>query len=59
MRTLLMAMKDLSEVDYAEFESRFNSIGDDQDREAEIDKLADELERDLFLIGATAVEDKL
>jgi len=59
LRTLLMAMKVLSEEEYAEFDRRFNSIGDGENREEAIEALADELERNLMLIGATAVEDKL
>jgi phospholipid-transporting ATPase len=54
-----MAMKLLSEAEYEEFNNKFNNISDDSNREEAIEQLADELERDLTLIGATAVEDKL
>lgn len=59
LRTLLMAMRVLSENEYAEFNRRMNACADSANRELEINKLADDLESDLMLLGATAVEDKL
>lgn len=42
-----------------DFDHAYNALADSSDREAELNKLTDKLERDLFLVGATAVEDKL
>ncbi|KAL1829296.1 hypothetical protein ACET3Z_007708 [Daucus carota] len=61
LRTLALAYKKLEEAEYTAWSEEFlkakTSIGGD--RELILDKLSDMMERDLFLIGATAVEDKL
>ena len=61
LRTLALAYKKLEEAEYTAWSEEFlkakTSIGGD--RELVLDKLSDMMERDLFLIGATAVEDKL
>lgn len=61
LRTLVLAYRQLEEIEYAKFERKFtaakNSVS--ADRDELIDEAADLLERDLILLGATAVEDKL
>jgi hypothetical protein len=54
-----MAMKVMSEEEYNNFNDKFNSLSDSPDRERLISELVDGVERDLILLGATAVEDKL
>ncbi|VFQ69749.1 unnamed protein product [Cuscuta campestris] len=61
LRTLALAYKKVDEAEYAvwneEFTKAKTSLG--SDREAMLERLSDVMERDLFLLGATAVEDKL
>ncbi|XP_077221326.1 putative phospholipid-transporting ATPase 9 [Tasmannia lanceolata] len=61
LRTLVLAYRELSEEEYKEFEKEFgeakNSVS--ADRVENIDEVAEKLEKDLVLLGATAVEDKL
>ncbi|XP_010554248.1 PREDICTED: phospholipid-transporting ATPase 10-like [Tarenaya hassleriana] len=61
LRTLILAYRELDENEYIEFSKKFsdakNSVS--ADRESLIDEITDEVERDLILLGATAVEDKL
>jgi phospholipid-translocating ATPase len=61
LRTLVLAYRELEEDEYAYFDRKFtaakNSISTDRDEK--IEEAADLLERDLILLGATAVEDKL
>ncbi|TKW25431.1 hypothetical protein SEVIR_3G119200v4 [Setaria viridis] len=61
LRTLVLAYRELEEDEYAYFDRKFtaakNSIS--ADRDEKIEEAADSLERDLILLGATAVEDKL
>lgn len=61
LRTLLLAYRELSENDYNVFNEKFteakNSVS--ADSETLIDEVADKIERELILLGATAVEDKL
>ncbi|KAL8118799.1 putative phospholipid-transporting ATPase 4 [Apium graveolens] len=61
LRTLALAYKKLEEAEYSawneEFQKAKTSIGGD--REMILENLSDVMERDLVLIGATAVEDKL
>ncbi|KAM3399257.1 hypothetical protein ACQJBY_004573 [Aegilops geniculata] len=61
LRTLVLAYRQLEEIEYAKFERKFtaakNSVS--ADRDELIDEAADLIERDLILLGATAVEDKL
>ena len=52
-------MKVMSDQEYQSFDVQYNALSDSPDREKLIDKLVDGVERDLWLIGATAVEDKL
>ncbi|KAL3639779.1 putative phospholipid-transporting ATPase 4 [Castilleja foliolosa] len=61
LRTLALAYKKLDEAKYASWNEEFTkartSIGGD--REGMLERISDEMERDLILVGATAVEDKL
>ncbi|CAI9761835.1 unnamed protein product [Fraxinus pennsylvanica] len=61
LRTLILAYRELSEEEYMELNGNFseakNSVS--ADREAMIDEVAEKIEKDLILLGATAVEDKL
>ncbi|KAL0699617.1 hypothetical protein Bca4012_055739 [Brassica carinata] len=61
LRTLALSYRKLDEDDYsawnAEFHKAKTSIGSDRDELLE--KISDMIEKDLILVGATAVEDKL
>lgn len=61
LRTLILAYRELSEDEYQVFDQKFseakNSVS--ADRETLIDDVTEEIEKDLILLGATAVEDKL
>ena len=60
LRTLLLAEKELSEEYYQNWNNKFILAMRDIHRRTEmIDKLGDEIEQNLVLIGATAIEDKL
>ncbi|XP_027360109.1 putative phospholipid-transporting ATPase 9 [Abrus precatorius] len=61
LRTLILAYRELDEEQYKAFDDKFyqarNSIT--EDRETKIEEVSDKIERNLILLGATAVEDKL
>lgn len=61
LRTLALAYKKLTESEYDAWNSEFmkakTSIGGDRD--GMLERVADMIERELILVGATAVEDKL
>jgi phospholipid-translocating ATPase len=61
LRTLALACRRLDEAEYIEWNTVFvqakTTIGSDRDELLE--KASDMIEKDLFLVGATAVEDKL
>jgi phospholipid-translocating ATPase len=61
LRTLILAYRELDEEEYKEFNAKFteakNSVS--ADRDTLIDEVSEKIERDLILLGATAVEDKL
>ncbi|KAK1299213.1 putative phospholipid-transporting ATPase 9 [Acorus calamus] len=61
LRTLVLAYRQLDAEEYAEFSEEFNKAKNSisADRDERIDGLVDGIERDLILLGATAVEDKL
>jgi phospholipid-translocating P-type ATPase (flippase) len=59
LRTLCMAERVLTEEEYAELDQKMLAAATDPDREKIINKLSDEIERDLTLLGCTAVEDRL
>lgn len=61
LRTLALAYRILDEQEYSDWNSEFQkaktTVG--PDREAMLEKASDSMERELILVGATAVEDKL
>ncbi|XP_010542417.1 PREDICTED: phospholipid-transporting ATPase 6 [Tarenaya hassleriana] len=61
LRTLALAYKNLGEAEYSAWNSEFlkarTYVG--ADRDAMLEKVSDVMERELTLVGATAVEDKL
>lgn len=61
LRTLALAYKKLDESEYDAWNNEFTkaktSIG--ADREGMLERVADMMEKELILVGATAVEDKL
>ncbi|KAG6494794.1 probable phospholipid-transporting ATPase 4 [Zingiber officinale] len=61
LRTLALAYRVLDESEYSDWNAEFlkakTTIG--PDREAQVERISDLMERDLILVGATAVEDKL
>ena len=61
LRTLVLAYRELNNKEYEEFNEKFtdakNSVS--ADRDDMISEVTDEIEKDLILLGATAVEDKL
>lgn len=61
LRTLALAYKKLEESEFSawnnEFQKAKTSIG--ADREVMLERVAEKMEKDLILVGATAVEDKL
>ncbi|CAG7867124.1 unnamed protein product [Brassica rapa] len=61
LRTLILAYREVDENEYIEFSKNFNEAKNSvtADRESLIDEITDQMERDLILLGATAVEDKL
>ncbi|KAL1216326.1 putative phospholipid-transporting ATPase 11 [Cardamine amara subsp. amara] len=61
LRTLILAYREVDENEYIEFSKNFNEAKNSvtADREILIDEITDKMERDLILLGATAVEDKL
>ncbi|XP_022137399.1 putative phospholipid-transporting ATPase 9 [Momordica charantia] len=61
LRTLVLAYRDLEEEEFNKFHQEFikakNTVS--TDRDDIIDRLTESIEKDLILLGATAVEDKL
>jgi phospholipid-translocating ATPase len=61
LRTLALSYRVLEESEYSAWNVEFikakTSIG--ADREAQLERVAELMEKDLILVGATAVEDKL
>ncbi|KAL0354529.1 UNVERIFIED_CONTAM: putative phospholipid-transporting ATPase 4 [Sesamum radiatum] len=61
LRTLALSYKKLDEAEYSAWNDEFmkakTSFG--ADREANLERVSDMMERELILVGATAVEDKL
>ncbi|MQL97640.1 hypothetical protein Taro_030329 [Colocasia esculenta] len=61
LRTLVLAYRKLEESEYMVWSTEFfkakTTIG--PERDAQLERMADLMERDLILVGATAVEDKL
>ncbi|KZP18285.1 phospholipid-translocating ATPase [Athelia psychrophila] len=60
LRTLTLAYKVISEDEYEKWSQRYHDASVTlDDREGQIEKVSEELERDLRLLGATAIEDRL
>ncbi|CAI5995733.1 unnamed protein product [Closterium sp. NIES-64] len=63
LRTLAISWKEIGEEEYASWQARWESakanMADVAVQAAELEGLADEMERGLILLGATAIEDKL
>jgi phospholipid-translocating ATPase len=60
LRTLCIAQRELDETMYKEWALRHDSAAAAvQDREDKLDEVADEIERELTLLGGTAIEDRL
>lgn len=61
LRTLILTYRELDEEEYKEFNKKFNEAKSsvNADREALIDEVTEKMEKNLILLGATAVEDKL
>ncbi|CAI5516593.1 unnamed protein product [Closterium sp. Naga37s-1] len=63
LRTLAIAWKEIGEEEYASWQARWEgakaNMADVAAQAAELEALADEMERGLTLLGATAIEDKL
>ncbi|KAF6763652.1 phospholipid-translocating ATPase [Ephemerocybe angulata] len=60
LRTLTLAYKIIQEDEYARWSERYHQATIAmEDREEHIEEVSDELERDLRLLGATAIEDRL
>ncbi|CAK84558.1 unnamed protein product (macronuclear) [Paramecium tetraurelia] len=59
LRCLLMAIRVLSNDEYREFDNAYNNLPDNDTRAEELEKLTNNLEQNLTLLGASAVEDKL
>ncbi|XP_042020590.1 putative phospholipid-transporting ATPase 9 [Salvia splendens] len=61
LRTLILAYRELSEEEYTLFNEKFaeakNAVS--ANRQELIDQVTEEIEKDMILLGATAVEDKL
>ena len=60
LRTLVLAKKKLNSSFYDQWAEKYRrAYSDIQNREQLMDAISDEIEKDLELVGATAVEDKL
>lgn len=61
LRTLLIAYRPLGEDEYKNWEEEFlkAKASVTADRDSLVAAIADKIERDLILLGSTAVEDKL
>ncbi|XP_028753721.1 putative phospholipid-transporting ATPase 9 [Neltuma alba] len=61
LRTLILAYRELDEEEYNRFNREFTEAKSivSADREQIVEEIAEQIEKDLILLGATAVEDKL
>ncbi|KAL1568501.1 putative phospholipid-transporting ATPase 9 [Salvia divinorum] len=61
LRTLILAYRKLSEEEYTLFNEKFTEAKNavSANRQELIDEVTEEIEKDMILLGATAVEDKL
>ncbi|XP_045833289.1 putative phospholipid-transporting ATPase 9 isoform X2 [Trifolium pratense] len=61
LRTLILAYRELEAEEYKDFANKFSEAKNliSADRERSIEEVSDNIEKNLILLGATAVEDKL
>ena len=60
LRTLFIAMKVLSNKEYSDFAKELNiALMSIEDKDKKVNEVCDKIEKNLFLIGTTIVEDKL
>eukprot|EP00835_Amoeboradix_gromovi_P003661 NODE_251_length_12882_cov_0.075334.p1 type:complete len:1159 gc:universal NODE_251_length_12882_cov_0.075334:2349-5825(+) len=60
LRTLCLAMREISQEEYTQWNKIYEKASTTlNNRPQELDNAAEIIERDLFLLGATAIEDKL
>ncbi|XP_059643891.1 putative phospholipid-transporting ATPase 9 isoform X2 [Cornus florida] len=61
LRTLVLAYREIDDEEYNEFNEKFTEAKNtvSADREELVEAVAERVEKDLILLGATAVEDKL
>ncbi|XP_043834358.1 phospholipid-transporting ATPase IC isoform X2 [Dromiciops gliroides] len=60
LRTLCLCYKEISENEYEEWNKKFMAASiASSNRDEALDKVYEEIEKDLILLGATAIEDKL
>ncbi|KAJ6751636.1 hypothetical protein OIU85_002102 [Salix viminalis] len=61
LRVMLIAYRELGEGEYIEWKADFSKAQETvtADRIEKMDEVADKIEKDLILLGATAIEDKL
>ncbi|GJP32690.1 hypothetical protein CLOM_g17291 [Closterium sp. NIES-68] len=63
LRTLAIAWREIGEEEYASWQARWEAakgeVADAAAQAEQLERLADEMERGLILLGATAIEDKL
>lgn len=60
LRTLVVAQRELSQEEYLEWNKEFEAASVAmEDREGKVAAVSDRIERELTVVGATAVEDKL
>jgi phospholipid-transporting ATPase len=59
LRTLVFAKLDLSEEFYKRWRRKYDNVPYTDARQQKLDEVAEELEKDLELLGTTAIEDRL
>lgn len=60
LRTLCIALRIVPDAEYNEWSAKYyEALTAMNDRQDKLDEVAELIERDLFLLGATAIEDKL
>lgn len=61
LRTLVLAYREIDEEEYVAFNEQFTQAKNtvSADRDEMVESVAEKIEKDLILLGATAVEDKL
>uniref|UniRef100_UPI00398E54CE phospholipid-transporting ATPase IC isoform X1 n=2 Tax=Pristiophorus japonicus TaxID=55135 RepID=UPI00398E54CE len=60
LRTLCLSYKDIGEAEFAEWDKKFKAASvSTSNRDEALDRVYEEIENNLLLLGATAIEDKL